>query len=292
MHACDDGAAMRHASGAASASRVAGTVVGAPPTPRRIDRDALLATKFRVPRPRADLLSRPRLLTRLDSTADRDLTLVSAPAGFGKTSLLIEWARGTHRRVGWVALDEDDNDPKRFWHYLVAAADLLRPGLDEALRSPLAEANQMTPEAIVTRVVNALVASATEFVLVLDDYHLIESAAVHQGVSLFLEHMPEGVHLVIAGRIDPPLSMARMRARGQIAEVRANDLRFTIDEASTLARDVWNLSLPDATIAALATRTEGWITVSTWLGSASGRFPTPRNSSIGSAAVHDTSLTT
>jgi LuxR family maltose regulon positive regulatory protein len=239
---------------------VSGTGVGAPPTPLPIDRDALLATKVRVPRPRADLLSRPRLLTRLDNAVDRDLTLVSAPAGFGKTSLLIEWARGTHRRVGWVALDEDDNDPIRFWRYLVAAADPLRPGLEEALRSVLTDANQMTPEAIVTRVVNALVASATEIVLVLDDYHLIESPAVHRGVSLFLEHMPEGVHLVIAGRIDPPLSMARMRAHGQIAEVRADDLRFTLDEASTLARDVWNLSLPDATIAALATRTEGWIT--------------------------------
>ena len=185
---------------------------------------------------------------------------MSAPAGFGKTSLLIEWARGAHRRVGWVALDEDDNDPTLFWRCLVAAADPVRPGLEEALRSPLAEANQMTPEAIVTRVVNALAASATEVVLVLDDYHLIESAAVHRGVSRFLEHMPEGVHLVIAGRIDPPLALARMRASGQIAEVRADDLRFTLDEARTLARDVWNLSLPDATIAALATRTEGWIT--------------------------------
>jgi LuxR family maltose regulon positive regulatory protein len=223
------------------------------------ERDALLATKLRVPRSH-DVLVRPRLLERLEEAASRELLLVSAPAGFGKSTLLAEWARGGGRPVAWVSLDADDNDPARLWRYLVAAVEQLHPGLEERALPLLHAPDQPALEALVTAVVNELAAAQRELSIVLDDYHVIESRPIHESLALLLERLPPGVHVAIAGRGDPPLPLARMRARGQLAEVRAEDLRFTPDEAVSLMREVWGLDLPEASVLELGDRTEGWVT--------------------------------
>jgi LuxR family maltose regulon positive regulatory protein len=223
------------------------------------ERDALLATKLRVPRSH-DVLVRPRLLERLEEAASRELLLVSAPAGFGKSTLLAEWARGGGRLVAWVSLDADDNDPARLWRYLVAAVEQLHPGLEERALPLLHAPDQPALEALVTAVVNELAAAQRELSIVLDDYHVIESRPIHDSLALLLERLPPGVHVAIAGRGDPPLPLARMRARGQLAEVRAEDLRFTPDEAVSLMRESWGLDLPEASVLELGDRTEGWVT--------------------------------
>jgi LuxR family maltose regulon positive regulatory protein len=224
------------------------------------ERDVLLATKLRVPRRRRDVLVRPRLLDRVEEAAARELLLVSAPAGFGKSTLLTEWARATTRPVGWVSLDADDNDPVRLWRYVVAAVEQVHPGLEERVLPLLDTPDQPTSEAVVTAVVNELTAGPSEFTVVLDDYHVIESPALQTSIAFLLERLPPGMHVVIAGRSDPPLPLARMRARGQLAEVRAEDLRFTREEAVALLRQVWGLDLPEQSVAMLEERTEGWVT--------------------------------
>jgi ATP/maltotriose-dependent transcriptional regulator MalT len=224
------------------------------------ERDVLLATKLRVPRSRRDVLVRPRLLDRIEEAAARELLLVSAPAGFGKSTLLTEWARTTTRPVGWASLDSDDNDPVRLWRYVVAAVEQVHPGLEERVLPLLDTPDQPTPEAVVTAVVNELTAGPSEFTVVLDDYHVIESPAIQTGIAFLLERLPPGMHVVIAGRSDPPLPLARMRARGQLAEVRAEDLRFTHEEAVALLREVWGLDLPEQRVALLEERTKGWVT--------------------------------
>jgi LuxR family transcriptional regulator, maltose regulon positive regulatory protein len=223
------------------------------------ERDALLATKLRVPRSR-DVLARPRLLELLDEAADRELLLVSAPAGFGKSTLLAEWARGGGRAVGWLSLDPDDNDPARLWRYLLAALEQVRPGLEERVLPLLHDPGRPALDALVTAVVNELAAAPRELTVVLDDYHVIESRPIHQSLALLLERLPPGVHVVIAGRGDPPLPLARMRARGQLAELRAEDLRFTQEEATALLREVWGLDLAEVSVLQLGERTEGWVT--------------------------------
>src|SRR3989454_7971862 len=186
---------------------------------RAPERDLLLATKLHVPQTRPDLLSRPRLLDRLEG-ASRGLLLVSVPAGFGTSTLLAQWARSTKRQVAWLSLDPDDNDPARFWRYLVAAIEHAHPGLQEKVLPLLGAADQWTSDAIVATLVNELAARPAELTIVLDDYHPIESEAIHKSLGVLLEHLPAGMQVVIAGRSDPPVPLARMRARGQVAELR------------------------------------------------------------------------
>jgi LuxR family maltose regulon positive regulatory protein len=224
------------------------------------ERDALLATKLRVPRRRPDVLGRPRLLERVEEASALELLLVSAPAGSGKSTLLAEWARGTDRPVSWVSLDPDDNDPVRLWRYVLAAVERVRPGLAGRVLPLLDGPGQPAPTALVTALVNELTADPVELVVILDDYHVIESRAIHESLAFLLERLPPGMHVMVAGRGDPPLPLARMRARGQMAEVRAEDLRFTLDEAVALLREVWGLDLPPESVAALEDRTEGWAT--------------------------------
>jgi len=224
------------------------------------ERDILLATKLRVPRSRPDILVRPRLLDRVEEAAARELLLVSAPAGFGKSTLLAEWARATNRPVGWVSLDSDDNDQVRLWRYLLAAVEQVHPGLQERVLPLLDTPDQPTPEAVVTAIVNELTASPSEFAVVLDDYHVIESPPLQTSIAFLLERLPPGMHVVIAGGSDPPLPLGRMRGRGQLAEVRAEDLRFTREEAVALLREIWGLELPEQSVAVLEERTEGWVT--------------------------------
>jgi LuxR family maltose regulon positive regulatory protein len=228
----------------------------AAPGDSAVVRDALLATKLRVPRVRRGLVPRPRLAGWLTEALAGELTLVSAPAGFGKTALLADWARRSGRPLAWLSLDAGDNDPVRFWRQVAAALDSVRPGTAQRLAS-LLEAPVLALEAVVAALVNDL-AAAGEVVLVLDDYHLIEAPAIHGSVLFLLEHLPAGLRLAIACRADPPLPLARLRGLGQLAELRAGELRFTRPEAAALLRDAVGADLPDDAIAALEARTEGW----------------------------------
>jgi LuxR family maltose regulon positive regulatory protein len=222
--------------------------------------DVLLATKLGIPRTRPDLLPRTALVDRLEEAAAREFILVSTPAGFGKTTLLASWARNSARPVAWLSLDGDDNDPVRFWRYVVTAIDLAYQGIGDQVRSLLDAPARPTLKAVVTALVNDLVACSGEIVLVLDDYHLIESHAIHDSLAFLLDHLPPGMHLVISGRSDPPIPLARFRARGQLAELRAADLRFSLEEAAGLLLNSWDIELPQESIAALVEQTEGWVT--------------------------------
>lgn len=224
----------------------------------------LVSTKLHTPPVRSELVSRPRLLALLDQGLHRKLTLVSAPAGFGKTTLLGEW---THRlaagsqprtRVAWISLDEGDNDPVRFAAYLAAA---LRPedGPGPAGGDAPEPAGAWLQESHVGRLVNEVAAQPQDVVLVLDDYHLITTEAIHAAVAFLLEHLPPTLRLVLATRADPPLPLPRLRARDHLAELRQEDLRFTAQEAAAFLNQVVGLDLSAADVAALEARTEGWI---------------------------------
>ncbi len=225
------------------------------------ERDLLLATKLHVPGTRPDLVPRPRLAGPLDE--GRGLVLVCAPAGYGKTVLLADWVASGRGPVAWLSLDAGDNDPARFWRHAVAALDRVRPGVGERLNPMLGPPAPMSYDGLVAALVNELAAQpgADEITLVLDDYHVVSSQPVHASLEFLLEHRPPGLHLVLASRSDPPLALARLRARGQLAELRAAELRFTADEAAALLRQVMaepGRPLPDDAVAALAARTEGW----------------------------------
>ena len=225
--------------------------------------DVLLATKLHVPGPRPGFVPRPRLADRLDEGLGRGLVLVCAPAGYGKTVLLAEWARRGRRPVAWLSLDAGDNDPARFWRHAVAALDGVCPGIGERVGPLLGPPPPSSFEPLVTALINELTAqpSADELVLVLDDYHVIGAEPVHASLGFLLEHRPPGLHLVLATRSDPPLALARLRARGQLTELRAAQLRFTADEAAALLHQMatgLGKELSDESVAALAERTEGW----------------------------------
>jgi LuxR family transcriptional regulator, maltose regulon positive regulatory protein len=229
-----------------------------PPADAAAERDVLLATKLHVPQPRPGFLPRPRLVQRLAAGMTGDLVLVCAPAGFGKTSLLADWARGGQPRVVWLSLDPGDNDPARFWRYLAAALDPACAGLAQQVAALLG-GPQPPLAAVVGAVVNALAAQPDQVALVLDDYHLVEAAPVRESVELLVGHLPPQLRLVLAGRADPPLPLARLRARGQLVELRERELRFTPEETAALLGEVVGLDLPAGSLAALAARTEGWV---------------------------------
>jgi LuxR family maltose regulon positive regulatory protein len=220
--------------------------------------DALLATKLHIPRARHGLVSRPRLVDRLTEAVAGELTVVCAPAGFGKTVLLADWAQRSGQPVAWLSLDTGDNDPVRFWRHVAAALESIRGGVGERLAPLLGPPSPRSFEAVVTTLVNELDAAPGELVLVLDDYHLIESQAVHESVLFLLEHLPAGLSLAVACRADPPLPLARLRARGQLAELRSAELRFTLEEAAVLLRDAVGPDLPADAVAVLDARSEGW----------------------------------
>jgi LuxR family transcriptional regulator, maltose regulon positive regulatory protein len=227
------------------------------------ERDVLLATKLNLPVSPPDLVPRPRLAERLDEGLGRGLVLVCAPAGYGKTVLLADWARHARCPVAWLSLDAGDNDPARFWRHAVAALDRARPGIGARVSPLLGPPPPPSFEALVTALINELAAQpdADERLLVLDDYHVVHSPPVHASLGFLLEHRPPGLGVVLASRADPPLLLARLRARGQLAEIRAADLRFTGEEAAALLARVAaapGSQLPEAAVAALAERTEGW----------------------------------
>jgi LuxR family transcriptional regulator, maltose regulon positive regulatory protein len=222
-------------------------------------RDALLATKLHLPRPQPGIVARPRLLARLTEEMGRELILVCTPAGFGKTTLLAEWARAGQRPVAWLSLDEADNDPARFWRHVAAALDPVRSGVAEQVTALLGPSPLAGFEGPVAVLVNELAELAEEAVLVLDDYHLIQSPAVHTSVEFLLQHLPPSLRLVLASRADPPLPLARLRGRGQLAELREADLRFSSEEIAELLGRLVGNELPEAAVVALGERTEGWV---------------------------------
>jgi LuxR family maltose regulon positive regulatory protein len=189
-----------------------------------------------------------------------DLVLVCAPAGFGKTALLADWARRSQRPVAWLSLDPGDNDPARFWRHVAAALDRMCPGIAEQVAPLLSPSAPPSFEGLVTALINELATQPEQVLLVLDDYHLIDAQPVHASVGFLLEHRPPGLRLLLASRADPPLPLARLRARGQLAELRAAELRFTPEEAAAVLREAVgpDLPLPDAAVGALTARTEGW----------------------------------
>ena len=222
----------------------------------------LLGTKLYIPKWRAGLVSRPRLIERLNQGTERKLTLVSAPAGFGKTTLLAEWVAATpasKRPAAWVSLDQSDNDPALFWAYFIAALQTVRSGLGESTLSLLHSPQPPPIESVLTTLINEINAIQDDFILVLDDYHVIDAQPVHGAVTFLVDHLPPQMNLVIASRSDPPLPLARLRGRGELAELRASDLRFTPDEAAAFLNDAMGADLSVDDVAALETRTEGWI---------------------------------
>ena len=223
------------------------------------EQDALLATKLHVPRPQPGFVRRPRLVEALGEGLARGLVVVCAPAGFGKTALLADWAGSGRRPVAWLSLDTADNDPARFWRHVVAALDRACPGIGERA-GPLLGPPPSSFDGLVTALINELAAQPgdDQVLLVLDDYHLIDTQPVHAALTFLLEHLPAGLRLVLTSRSDPPLPLARLRARGQLAELRAGELRFTPEEAAALLREATGPGLPGAAVAALAARTEGW----------------------------------
>ncbi len=251
------------AAGPVSASTISAGEADLPPAPLRTQRDplpSLLATKLHVPRLRAQFIRRSRLVERLQQGMERALTLVSAPAGFGKTTLVAQWLAESSTPVAWLSLEPEDNDPVRFLSYLIAALQRLDPHVGTAVLPLLHAPRPAPPERVMALVINELIAGAArDFALVLDDYHVISAEAIHRALIFLLGHLPSHMHLIIATRADPPLLLAGLRARGQLTEVRAADLRFATDEVSAFLREVMELDLPSETIAALEHRTEGWV---------------------------------
>ena len=221
--------------------------------------DVLLATKLHMPAARPGQVLRPRLTAQLDEGAARGLALVCAPAGCGKTVLLADWARRGEQPTAWLSLDAGDNDPARFWRHAVAALARARPGIAERVSPLLGPPAPASFQGLVTALINDLAGqpSAEQARLVLDDYHVIGSHQVHQSLGFLLQHRPAGLCMVLASRSDPPLGLARLRARGQLAEIREAELRFTPVEAAELLAQAAS-GLPETSVAALAVQDQGW----------------------------------
>src|SRR5665647_1792840 len=220
----------------------------------------ILATKLYLPPRRPGIVPRPRLIERLNEGLHGKLTLISAAAGFGKTTLVSEWVADCERPIAWLSLDEGDNDPTRFLTYLVAALQTIAANIGAGVLAVLQSPQPPSTESILTTLLNEITTLPKDFVLVLDDYHVIDSKPVDEALTFLLEHLPPQMHLVIATREDPDLPLARLRARGQLTELRAADLRFTPAEAAEFLNQMMGLNLSAEDIAALEARTEGWIT--------------------------------
>src|SRR5215216_3064292 len=224
-----------------AAAALAGRVAGSAGLP-------LLATKLFVPRPRPDLVPRPRLLARLDAGLDPGrCSLLSAPAGAGKTSLLAAWLAQLDRPVAWLTLDERDQAADQVLRYLVAALQAMAPDCGRGVLAWLEAPRPPPPEVMVTSLVNDLAALPAPGLLILDDYHLVRAPDVHAAVAFLLDHLPPTLHLVIASREDPPLPLPRLRARHQLTEVRAADLGFSLEEAAAFLGEAWDCGWPRRT---------------------------------------------
>jgi LuxR family maltose regulon positive regulatory protein len=230
---------------------------------------SILTTKLNLPSPPTHLVTRPRLIERLNEGLQRKLTLISAPAGFGKTTLAGEWVDSLQSsvppgsqlitKVTWLSLDESDDDSTRFLAYLIAALQTIEPNMGKGVLRALQSPQTPPTEAILTSLINELAAYPHRITVVLDDYHLIDAQEIHQALGFLLDHLPRSMHLVIATREDPHLPLARLRASNQLTELRAVDLRFTSSEAAEFLNQIMRLELSAEDIDALESRTEGWV---------------------------------
>ncbi len=220
---------------------------------------SLLSTKLYIPQLRPNLVPRQRLIKRLNEETKVELTLISAPAGFGKTTLLSEWIHQNKKPVAWISLDKGDSDPVHFLNYLIAALQTIESSIGKAALTVLQSPQPPPVESVLTNLINEITAIPKDFILVLDDYHLIETKQIHNIIEFLLDHLPQQMQLVIASRADPPLPMARLRGRNQLSEFRASDLSFTTNETTEFFNRVMTLGLSMDDITMLESRTEGWI---------------------------------
>lgn len=220
---------------------------------------SILTTKLYIPPPRPVLINRARLLTRMDHAQHGKLTLISAPAGFGKTTVAASWVAASDRPAAWLSLSPEESDPVRFLSYCLAALQSVAPGLGEDIAHALRSPQPPSTDALLTALLNELAAVSSPLVLILDDYHVIEAKAVDDALTFLLDHLPPQMHLVVITREDPQLPLARLRGRGELNEIRAADLRFTVDEAADFLKASMGRDLPANVVAALEARTEGWI---------------------------------
>ncbi|MEM7343203.1 MAG: LuxR C-terminal-related transcriptional regulator [Chloroflexota bacterium] len=221
--------------------------------------DHLVQTKLFIPPARPTLVPRLRIIEKLNAGLAGKLTLICAPAGFGKTTLISDWLQQTDLLVGWLSLDPSDNDPTRFFQYVIAALQTIEPTLGQSVQEMLQSPQPPSPESLLPTLINNIAACSSKLAIVLDDYHVIETQSIHDAFTFLLDHLPPQMHLVIASRSDPLLPLPRLRARGELSELRAADLRFTSDEAATFLNQMMALNLSEEDIAALELRTEGWI---------------------------------
>ena len=219
----------------------------------------ILATKLYMPPPRPRLVLRPRLVEQLNAGLHRKLTLISAPAGFGKTTLVSEWVAHCEQTVAWLSLDEGDSDPTRFLTYFIAALQTIAPQIGESALSVLQSAPTPPTESVITLLLNDIATMADDFILVLDDYHVVDAQSIDAALAFLLDYLPPQLHLVMATREDPALPLARLRARGQLTELRVMDLRFSATEAAGFLNEAMGLNLAEEDVLALESRTEGWI---------------------------------
>jgi len=221
---------------------------------------SLLATKLFIPPARPGLIERPRLIERMRAALSSSLILVSAPAGSGKTTLVSDWIRQNQEQTpaAWVSLDEGDNDPVRFWDYFVAAVKTLQPTAGENALTLLHAPQPYPTEAMLTALINDLINTPNDFAIVLDDYHLIKNEAVQTGIIFLLDQLPPRMHLVVATRTDPPLTLAHFRGRRTMLEIGEDDLRFTDQETAELFEEMQNIKLSSEDVRAINDRTEGW----------------------------------
>ena len=219
----------------------------------------ILRTKLYIPPPLPKVVFRSRLIERLNEGWRRKLTLISAPAGFGKTTLVSEWGAGCERPVAWLSLDEGDNDPTRFLAYLIAAMRTIAAKIGEGVLGALQSPQPPPIESILTTLLNEIATVPDNFALVLDDYHVLDAKPVDNALAFLIERLPQQMRLVIATREDPDLPLARLRVQGQLTELRGADLRFTPSEAAKFLNQMMGLNLSAEDITALEVRTEGWI---------------------------------
>src|SRR5258706_3442437 len=222
----------------------------------------LLVTKFTVPPVRSALLHRSHLFEVLDQSCSVPLTLLLASAGFGKTTLLSAWASQRTSQVAWVTLDNQDNDPTRFWTYVIAAlrhSDSRLSSVGDPAEALLHSSQPALLTSALTSLINELAAHAQDTIVILDDYHLISEPAIHESLQFVLDHLPSRLHLLLASRSDPPLALARLRVPSQLVEIRETDLRLDSGETAGFLTQVMNLSLSEEEIGRLEQRTEGWV---------------------------------
>ena len=219
----------------------------------------ILATKLFIPPSRPKIVLRSHLIERLNEGLHRKLTLISAPVGYGKTTLVSDWLSKLDIRAAWLSLDPEDDEPRRFWAYMVAALQTIQPELGLAVLAML-QAPQLPPiENLLSELINQIITFSDKIILVLDDYHHLTSSSLHQGFNFLLDHLPPQMHLVIITREDPPLPLPLMRAKGQMVEMRIKDLRFTLEESNQFLNHRMRLNLQPEKVIVLEQRTEGWI---------------------------------